>query len=276
MANIEYAHPFKSMIEGQAAAQRAIQNAQAARQTNLDYRYNEWYQPLKQAEAQSNVGGELLKQAAAIAHHTHDYTNYNRILSHFLGVPAESLPTTAAGAKTTPQQMRDADIASGQLPVPFAYGNVYQAGGVGAYPNLPGKPEDPELHEAQRQAALRYWRGLGVTEAAGGPVSQLNPLDGVVDPSAPGAGPPGPGGVSAPVTNPYNAAPPIPMPEQTPVQQNPMAAPRIPGANAAAADASKALGAGDAAAAYGVPQAAKGPSIFDGEFKPEEFNFGSS
>jgi len=272
MANIEYAHPFKSMIEGQAAAQQAIQRAQAARQTNLDYRFNEWYQPLKQAQEQSNVGGELLKQAAAIAHYTGDYSNYNAILAHYLGVPLERLPPGYAGGKGGAQQTKAADLASGGLPIAMSYPNVYMAGGVGAYPQLPGKPEDPELHEAQRQAALRYWKNFGVDPAAagGGPVDQLDPTHGI---NPPVQGPPGP---TAPVQTPYNATPPIPTPEQAPTPQNPMAAPRIPGANAAAADASKALGAGDAAAAYGIPQAAKGPSIWDGEYKPEDFNFGSS
>lgn len=263
MANIEYASPFKSMIAGQTAALQNIEKAQAARQTNLDYKFNEWYQPLKQAETQSGTAGNLLKEAAAIAHYTGDYSNYNAIIAHYLGVPLERLPPGYAGGKGTPAQTKAADLASGQLPIPLSYPNVYMAGNVGAYPQVPGKPADPEIDAAHREYVLAAYRqaieaAKGGGGAAANPnVPELDPLHGMP------VGAPAPTGAAAPVTG----APPIPMPEQAP-----MAAPRIPGANAAAGDAAKNLGAGDAAAAYGIPQPkAPAKDIFEGGYDPAAF-----
>lgn len=263
MANIEYASPFKSMIAGQTAALGNIEKAQAARQTNLDYRFNEWYQPLRQAEQQNTTASNLLKEAAAIAHYTGDYTYYNTILSHYLGVPPEALPQGYARGKGGAQQTKAADTASGLLPVPLTYPNVYMAGGVGAYPQIPGRPADPEIDALHRQAVIAQYNAMIEAAknggAAGGPVDQMDPTYGIAPP-----GTTTPLGPTAPVTSP----PPIPAPAPTP-----MVAPKIPGANETAGDAAKALGAGDAAAAYGVPKASKAssPSIFDGEYDPTAF-----
>lgn len=255
------------MIEGQAAAQQAIERAQQARQTNLDYRFNEWYQPLKQAQTQSDTAGNLLKEAAAIAHYTGDYSNYNAILAHYLGVPLERLPPGYAAGKGTPQQTKAADLASGGLPIAMSYPNVYMAGGVGAYPQVPGRNADPEIDALHRQAVIAQYRAMidaakGTGAAAASPnVDQLNPMYGIP------TGAPTPAGSSAPVTQPA----PIPAPEPTPMS----APPKIPGANETAGDAAKALGASDAAAAYGIPSPkAPSPSIFDGEYDPT--SFGSS
>lgn len=260
------------MIEGQQAALQNIEKAQAARQTNLDYRFNEWYQPLKQAQTQSDTAGNLLKEAAAIAHYTGDYSNYNRILAHYLGVPPESLPPGYANGKGTPAQTKAADLASGQLPIPLSYPNVYMAGNVGAYPQVPGRNSDPEIDALHRQAVMAQYQRM-IDEAKGGGAAAANPNVDQLDPTH-GINPPGttrPAGPSAPVSAPVSApiptAPPIPAP-----QAMPMTAPKIPGANATAGDAAKALGAGDAASVYGVPSPkAPSPSIFDGEYDPTAF-----
>lgn len=267
MANIEYAHPFRSALEGQTTALSNIQKAQAARESDLDYGYNKWYQPLKQAQQQSAVGGELLKQAAAIAHYTGDYSNYNAILAHYLGVPLERLPPGYGAGKGTQGQTKAADLSTNLLPTPFAYNNVFGAGGVGAYPDVPGKPDpDPVLHKAQRDAALRYWQSQGNPGGAGAVpaepnVNELNPLYGIPDTTVMPQGP------AAPVTT--------PQPAQPMAQPPPIGAPiKVPGADATAADATKSLGTTDAASAYGIPTPKKssGPSIFEGEYDPQAFS----
>lgn len=253
------------MIEGQTAALQNIEKAQAARQTNLDYKFNEWYQPLKQAQTQNDTAGGLLKQAAAIAHYTGDYSNYNRILSHYLGVPPEALPPGYANGKGTPQQTKAADLATGQLPIPLSYPNVYMAGGVGAYPQVPGRNADPELDALHRQYVMSTYQQAidsakngGAAAPVGSPVPELDPTNGMAPP-----GTTTPVGPTAPATAPPQAT---------------LAPLRVPGANEAAASAGKTLGAGDAAAAYGIPSPVKDPtkdpSIFAGEYDPAAFGGG--
>ena len=171
-------------------AQEAITRAQAARQTDLDYKYNEWYQPLRQAQTQSDTASNLFQHANDIAHYTGDYSTINKLTENYLGIPPEALPQGYASGKAGPQQVKAADVAARALPIPFTYGNTYQAGGVGAYPALPpGAPPDPEMQKAQRDALLRYWNSAyGVTPEgapAGGPVKELDPNNGLAPPAQP-------------------------------------------------------------------------------------------
>lgn len=270
MANIQYAAPFRSAIAGQSAALENIAKAQAARQTNLDYRFNEWYQPLKQAETQNNIAQALLKEAAQVAHYSGNYDAYNRILAHYLGVPLEALPPSYSSGKAGPAQVKAADLGSGNLPIPLSYPNVFMAGGVGAQVPQQGAPEDKELAELYRQYNIAHIKAateaLTNPQQAPGNVPMLNPLYGIPTPNATPGGPAN----ANPNATPTGGAAPIPMPTgPTPAP----AGPKIPGAGAAAASAAGSLGATDAASAYGIPQPQKpkGPSIFEGEFNPEDF-----
>jgi hypothetical protein len=189
MANIVYGSPFQSALEGKRAALQDVLHAgEASRQQrdqDLNYDFMKWYQPLKQAEAQNATASNLLKEAASIAHYSGDYSSYNRILSHYLGVPLDALPPGYANGKGGPAQTKAADLASGLLPVPLSYPGVIAAGG--AYQALPGTPAqqgsgDPEIDALMKQLTRKRLTDELNGGGTSAPLPHLNPL-GSITPS---------------------------------------------------------------------------------------------
>lgn len=182
MANIVYGNPFGSALEGKRAAlQDVLHTGEAARQmrdTDLNYDFMKWYQPLREAQSQAGVGGDILKRLNEVMHYTGDPTAVNTALLHYFGVPPEALPQSYNSKHVTPDQQKAADLGFGGLPIPLSYPGVIAAGG--AYQALPGNTNagtgDPELDALYRQVrmkGLKDYLGGGSTP---GEVPHLNPL----------------------------------------------------------------------------------------------------
>lgn len=184
MANLVYGNPFGAALEGKRQALSDVMNtAKTARELqgqdiNLDFQ--KWYNPLRKAETQNQTAAALLKELGQVAHYTGDYTQYNQVLQHYLGVnPANLPPGYAAGTKAGPAQTRAADLGSGNEPIPLSYPGTIAAGGV--YQALPGGSAgqgtgDPELDALYRQVKIHSLKSMLDGTASPNSVPHMNPM----------------------------------------------------------------------------------------------------
>lgn len=185
MANLVYGNPFGSALEGKRAAlQDVLHTGEAARtmrDSDLNYDFMKWYQPLKQAQAQAGVGGDILKRLNEVMHYTGDPTAVNTALLHYFGVPPEALPQSYNSKHVTPDQQKAADLGFGSLPIPLSYPGIIGAGGVfqeGPQQGAGGSSGDPELDALMGRYRRRYVQSQldALDNPPSANVPHLNPL----------------------------------------------------------------------------------------------------
>lgn len=159
MANMVYANPFGSMVEGaHAGLQDTLTAANAARDLRAKdnaYDFLKWYvQPAQKEQLNTETGLEKLKALAALSHYTGDYSLFNNAAAQYFGINPENLPKYAPG-----QQQRGVDYAAGLMPIPLANSDIQSAGGVQRF--SPGKaaainqPLSPE-YAAIQDTLVKY------------------------------------------------------------------------------------------------------------------------
>lgn len=171
MANIVYADPFGSALEGKRQALHdvltAAKTGRDLREQDQNYDFKKWHTPFLKQEVEHKANMEALKQASVLAHYTGDLRPYNEVVANMGYNPQNLPPGYESGQHVNADQQRAADFASGVVPAAMSYSNIQSADGQSKFhPNQQNANEysNPEVQKARDDFLLNYFRNGGAQQ----------------------------------------------------------------------------------------------------------------